>query len=288
MIELIVNPTAGNGRAGAIYQGVVETLKKRGIEHAVHLTDHPAHATTIAKEAAERGAETVIVFGGDGTITEAAAGLHGSQTALGIIPSGTGNDFIKTAGIPQKWDEALEFILSHPPRPIDTGLINDTFFINECGTGLDVMALDYANKAKKYCRGLLPYLYGVLCAIIKFKPVDMHIEIDDQVMDGKYLVCAIGNGRYIGGGIPITPCADLTNGKFEILIVDAVPRWVIPFYLPSLMMGTLYKKKRVSHQYQASRCLVRCQNMRLNLDGEIVPMEEALFVCKPHSLLLHW
>lgn len=288
MIELIVNPTAGNGRAKEIYKGVIEKLKERSIEHVLHLTDHPRHATEIAQAAAARGAKTVIVFGGDGTITETAAGLHGSKTALGIIPSGTGNDFIKTAGIPMKWDEALDFILSHPPRPIDTGTINDSFFINECGTGLDVMALDYANDAKKYCKGLLPYLYGVFRAILNFKPVDMHIEIDDLSMDGKFLVCAIGNGRYIGGGIPITPCADLTNGKFEILVVDAVPRWVIPFYLPALMMGTLYKKKRVAHQYQASRCLVRCKNMRLNLDGEIVPMEEALFLCKPASLLLHW
>ena len=288
MIELIVNPTAGNGRAREICEAVIRRLEERGIEHQLHTTDHPGHATELARDAAARSAETVITLGGDGTVTETAAGLNGTQTALGIIPSGTGNDFIKSAGIPSKWEDALEFILSHAPRPVDTGKINDTFFINECGTGLDVMALDYANSAKKYCRGLLPYLYGVICAIINYKPGEMHIEIDDHVMDGKFLVCAIGNGRYIGGGIPITPCAELTNGKFEVLVVDHVPRWKIPFYLPSLMMGTLYKKKKVAHPFQASRCLVRCKDMRLNLDGEIVPMQEARFVCMPGSLLLHW
>ena len=288
MMELIVNPTAGNGRAREICEAVIRKLEQRGIPHQLHTTDHPGHATEIARDAAARGIQTVIAFGGDGTVTETAAGLIGTQTALGVIPSGTGNDFIKTAGLPTKWEEALDFILTHPARPIDTGRINDTFFINECGTGLDVMALDYAKAAKKYCRGLLPYLYGVFRAILSFKPIEMHIEIDDQVMDGRYMVCAIGNGRYLGGGIPITPCAELTNGKFEILVVDAVPRWVIPFYLVSLMKGTLYQKKRVAHPYQASRCLVRCKNMRLNLDGEIVPMEEARFTCMPGSLLLHW
>lgn len=287
MIEIIVNPAAGNGSALTTSRLVVKALKEREIAHQLHQTDHPGHATEIARQAAQRGCETLIAIGGDGTVTEVAAGLHGTQTALGIIPSGTGNDFVKTAGIPKGWKEALEFILSHPARPVDMGLINDTCFLNECGTGFDVLALDYATEAKKYCKGLLPYLYGVLRSIISYRAIDMHIEIDDEVIEGKYLVCAVGNGRYIGGGIPITPCSELTNGKFEILVVDGVPNWRIPFYLPSLMKGTLYQKKP-AHRYQASRCLIRCKNMRLNLDGEIIPMDEARFVCSPSSLLLHW
>lgn len=288
MIEIIVNPTAGKGRTVDISRQIAQKLTDRGIPFDIHLTDHPTHATEIARAAAARGADTVIAMGGDGTVTETAAGLHGTKTALGIIPCGTGNDFIKSAGIPAKWEDALEYILTHPARPVDGGMINDSYFINECGTGFDVMALDYAAEAKKRFSGLLPYLYGVLRAIISFRPIQMHIEIDDLVLDGKYLVCAVGNGRYIGGGIPITPCAELTNGKFEVLVVDGVANWRIPFYLPSLMMGTLYKKKKVAHRYQASRVLIRCKNMRLNQDGEIIPMDEARFEMDPGSLLLHW
>ena len=289
MIEIIVNPEAGNGRALKTCVEVVKRLKERGIEHVLHKTSHPNHATQIAREAAQRGSETVIALGGDGTVTETAAGLHDSQTALGIIPCGTGNDFIKSAGIPLNWEEALKFLLSHPPRPVNTGRVNDGFFFNECGTGFDVMTLDFALQAKKHVKGIWPYLYGVLRSIFAYKPVQMHIEIgDDVVLDGKYLVCAVGNGSYIGGGIPITPGADLTDGLFDVLVVDAVPRWIIPFYLPSLMMGTLYKKKRVAHRYLASKCCIHCSAMRLNLDGEIRSMEEARFTCEPASLLLHW
>lgn len=288
MLEIIVNPTAGKGRTLETSRLVAQKLTERGIPFQLHQTNHPTHATQIAREAAARGAETVIAMGGDGTLTETAAGLHGTRTALGIIPCGTGNDFIKSAGIPAKWEEALEFILSHPARPVDVGMINNSCFINECGTGFDVMALDFATEAKKVLSGLLPYLYGVLRAIVSFRPINMHIEIDDEVLDGKYLVCAVGNGKFIGGGIPITPCADLINGKFEVLVVDAVPNWLIPFYLPSLMAGTLYKKKKVAHQYQASRVLIRCRDMRLNQDGEIIPMDEARFQIDPASLMLHW
>lgn len=288
MIALIVNPAAGSGRSMTTCDAVCQRLTERGIPYELHQTDHPTHATEIARDAAARGIETVIAIGGDGTVTETAAGLHGTKTALGIIPSGTGNDFIKTAGIPMECESALEVILSKPARPVDTGIINDRFFINACGTGFDVMTLDFAEKAKKYVHGLLPYLYGVFRAIVAFKPIEMHIEIGDStVLDGKYMVCSIANGRYIGGGIPIAPLAAVTDGLLDVLVVDAVPRWKLPAYLVPLMTGKLHECK-VSHRYLTTKCKLQCQNMRLNLDGEILPMEEAFFACEENQLLLHW
>lgn len=289
MIELIVNPVAGNGLAREIAMKAVQRLKERSIAFELHMTEHPGQATALAKEAAGRGAETVIAFGGDGTITETAAGLRGTKTALGIIPSGTGNDFIKSAGIPRRWEEALDFILTHPARPVNSGMANERLFLNECGTGFDVMVLDFAEHVKTRLRGMLPYLYGVLRAVAAFRPIPMHIEIgDDTVLDGSYMVCAIGNGSYIGGGIPITPGADLTDGLLDVLVVDAVPRWRIPFYLPALLKGTLHTKKNVAHRYLVPYCHLKCEHMRLNLDGEILPMDEARFTCESDALLLHW
>lgn len=289
MLELIVNPTAGGGRSMETAKLVCATLEERSIPYHKHITDHPGHATDLARSLAEAGCETVVAFGGDGTLTEVAAGLRGTKTALGIIPCGTGNDFIKAAGIPKGWKEALDFILSHPARPVNSGMANDRFFLNECGTGFDVMTLEFAQTLKGRFRGMIPYLYGVLRAIGAFRPIEMHLEIgDDVVLDGKYIVCAISNGTHIGGGIPITPGADLTDGLFDVLVVDAVPNWKIPFYLPSLLKGTLYKKQKVAHRYLASRCRVSCENMRLNMDGDIRSLNDALFVCETDALLLHW
>lgn len=288
MIAIIVNPAAGNGRSMNTCNAVCDRLKQRGIAYELLQTTHPTHATQLAREAAERGAETVIAIGGDGTITETAAGLHGTKTALGIIPSGTGNDFIKTAGIPADWEAALELILTKPARPVDSGVINDRFFINVCGTGFDVMTLDFAEKAKKFVRGLLPYLYGVLRAIVAFKPIQMHIEIGDEtVLNGKYMIFSIANGRFFGGGIPIAPLAAVTDGLLDVLIVDAVPRWKLPAYLVPLMTGKLYKCK-VAHRYLTKHCRISCPGMRMQLDGEIIPMEEAVFTCKNDQLYLHW
>lgn len=216
VIELVINPVAGKGRALRIGEEAAALLKSHGIDFAKHLTDHPRHATELAREAAGRGAETVIAFGGDGTLTETAAGLRHTRTALGVVPAGTGNDFIKTIGTPREWREALEFILTHPARPVNSGMMNDRFFLNVGGAGFDVMVLDFANAARKRLSGIGSYLYGVLRAISSFRPIPMHVEIGgDVVLDGHYMICSVGNGRFIGGGIPITPKADVTDGLFD-------------------------------------------------------------------------
>ncbi|MEG0639554.1 MAG: diacylglycerol kinase family lipid kinase [Clostridia bacterium] len=288
MIELIINPVAGNGRAKQIGEQAAAYLTEREVDFITKFTDHPHHATELARDAAARSVDTVIALGGDGTVTETAQGLCHTQTALGIAPAGTGNDFIKAIGTPKDWKEALDFILSHPARPVDTGVMNNTFFLNVCGAGFDVMVLDFALEAKKHVSGIWPYLYGVIRAIKAFKPFPMHVEVDDQtVLDGDFMICSIANGRYIGGGIPIAPLADVKDGVFDLIAVDSVPRWKIPFYLPALMMGTLYKHK-VSHRYLTSKCALSSPGMRLNLDGEILPIEDTHFVCETDALLLHW
>ncbi len=288
MITVIVNPTAGSGLALTVGRQVEAMLVQRGQAHTMLYTQRAGHATELARDAAAQGVETVLAVGGDGTLNETAAGLVGTQTALGIIPAGTGNDFIKALGTPRKWDEALDYVLQNPAHPLDTGTVNDTFFINVCGAGFDVMVLDYASKAKKWMRGIWPYLYGVFAAICAFKPFSMQVDIGDQLsLKGKYMICTIANGTTIGGGIPILPLAKVDDGLLDIMVVDTLPPWRIPFYLPALLGGKLIKNK-IAHHYRAEHCTLTSHNMRLNMDGEIVPLERAHFTVKPASLLAHW
>ncbi len=288
MIQLIVNPVAGNGEAKAVGALAHAYLLERSVEHEVLHTQYSGHATELARAAAARGVQTVIAVGGDGTVSETGSGLIHTDCALGILPAGTGNDFVKALGLPRKWQPALDFILSHSPRAVDTGILNDRFFLNVCGVGFDVMVLDYALTAKKYVKGMLPYLYGVLRAIKNFRPALMHIEIGDQAkLDGRFMICSIANGRFIGGGIPIAPVADVADGLFDIIVVDAVARWKIPFYLPGLLTGKLMNYK-VAHHYRAPSVLLSSPGMRLNLDGEILPFEETRFFCESDALRVHW
>ncbi len=248
MITVVINPIAGSGPARTVGNRIGELLRARGVEHTLEYTEGVGHATQLARAAAERGVDTVLSVGGDGTLSEVAAGLVGTRTALGVIPAGTGNDFVKAIGTPRKWEDALDYVLTHPARPLDTGVINDSFFINVCGTGFDVMVLEYALRAKKHVRGIWPYLYGVVAAIRAFKPFEMLVEIGDELkLKGQYMICTIANGRYIGGGIPILPAAEVDDGLLDVMVVDTLPSWRIPFYLPAILGGTLMKKKIAHH-----------------------------------------
>jgi len=282
----IVNPAAGTGFAEKTMNRMIPMLDRRGIEYEVFYTTGPGHATEIAaKLADEKTAGAVVAVGGDGTAGETAAGLAGTGMPMGIIPAGTGNDFIKSAGIPNEPEKALELILQGKPRAIDTGTVNDSFFLNVCGTGFDVTVLDFAEKEKKKHRGLTPYLLGLIKAITHYRSVRLDLTADGQGKNGRYLICSIANGRYIGGGIPICPAADISDGKLDLVLIRNVHRWQIPFYLPGLMLSRDLKFRITEHS-RVNELLIEGENLRINIDGDIRPMNRALFRINPRSLVL--
>ena len=282
----IVNPIAGTGFALKTMKNLENQLRQRGIEYKIFLTERPGHATQIATElSGQEQVYAVVAVGGDGTASEVAAGLSETGKPMGIIPAGTGNDFIKTAGIPNDPLKAFEILLSRKPVDTDTGTVNDQFFLNVCGTGFDVTVLDFAESLKDKQRGLTPYLIGLLKAIHYYQSIQLKVTADGKTEEGRYLVCSIANGRYIGGGIPICPKADPTDGKLDLVLIKHRSRWQIPFYLPGLMLSKDLKFKITKHR-RVSRIMIEGENLRINIDGEIQPMKKAEFTVKPASLRL--
>lgn len=284
--EFILNPAAGSGYAREVMKKVSTMLDTWRADYRIHETSGPGNATEIAKSLAGTDNQTVVIsVGGDGTASEVAAGLTGTGAVMGIIPAGTGNDFIKTVKIPKDPETAMRFMLDRPPRPVDTGTINGQFFLNVCGTGFDVTVLECAEEKKKKHRGLTPYLLGLLQAIRVFEPVELEIEHDGETEEGKYLVCSIANGQIIGGGIPICPDADVHDGKLNLVMIDAVPRWKIPFYLPGLMLKKDLKF-RITKHITVKKVAVRGKSLKFNIDGEIRRLGSAEFIIRPGSLML--
>ena len=282
----ILNPTAGNGYAIKAMDQVAVILKEWKKEYRIIETNGPGNATEIARELANRPDVTAIIaVGGDGTSSEVAAGLAGTGKTMGIIPAGTGNDFVKTARIPKDPVTAMKFMFDRPARPVDTGKINGNFFLNVCGTGFDVTVLECAEEKKKKHRGLLPYFLGLLKAIRVYMPSRLEIKFNDRDENGEYLVCSIANGKIIGGGIPICPAADVHDGMLDLVMIQNVPRWKIPFYLPGLMMSKDLTFKITEH-VRAKEIMIRGQGLKFNIDGEIRRMNEAIFEIQPGSLML--
>lgn len=288
MLTFIVNPTAGNQHALKVQTMLKQELDKRGIDCRFVRTEKPGHATDLARQAASADDCTgVVSVGGDGTAFEVACGLMNTGVPMGIIPAGTGNDFIKTVGLPKKPLDALEFILTHDARPVDVGGLNDRLFLNVCGTGFDVTVLDYTTAAKKYCRGLLPYLIGLIRGIAHYKPVYVRFTADGHTEEREVLICSIANGRFFGGGIAICPEASADDGLLDLVIAEHQPRWKLPFLVPSLLMGGIDKFSFTTHK-RCREVEIYSKGMRLNIDGEITNIDSAKFSVLQGALKLYW
>lgn len=288
MHHILINPTAGHGRAARVGEQVIETIRRQNMLHGISRTEAEGHAALLARKAAEEGAGTVIVVGGDGTVREATQGLQGTDAALGVIPAGTGNDAAKMLGLPQKPMDALRFIIDHPARPVDAGSVNGSLFFNVCGIGFDVCVLDYANRAKKFARGMLPYLWGVIRTIFTFKPVEATYSIDGAPPETcSTLIIAVANGRYFGGGLAIAPDSYPDDGLLDVVFVDTMPRRRMPFQVPKLVVGRV----REIPGFSSRRCRkieIAAPGLRMQIDGELLSTERAVIEIRERALLAHW
>ena len=282
----IVNPVSGNGYALETMEKLRAVLQERGLPFRVIRTEYPRHAAELARSWSENPeVSAVISVGGDGTAFEVASGLAGTEMPMGFIPAGTGNDFVKTAGIPKDPLQALEIILRRNVTRVDLGRLNQGSFLNVCGTGFDVTVLDYAESLKSRYRGLTPYFLGLLKAILHYRPVHLKLSWDGQEEEGDYLICSVANGRYIGGGIPICPAAEISDGWLDLVLVRDVPRRRIPLYLPGLMMGRVLKFGITRH-LRVKEIALEGSGLRVNVDGEIFSMDRVCFGLRPQVLKL--
>lgn len=289
MIYAICNPIAGSGRGKIIGEIIKKILIEKNLPFRMMETERPGQATEFAREACDMHADTVLAIGGDGTSLEVARGMigRGTDTALGIIPAGTGNDFVKTLGVPLQPMAALDYILAHPPKSTDAGEINGEIFLNEIGTGFDVSVLDYAAKAKKTFRGILPYLYGVLMTLFRFHSISLTYSIDggEKVTLDAFVLSA-ANGGKIGGGIPIAPQAKVDDGKLDVTIVGKVKKTKLIGRLIGLMRGKILDFPETQY-CRAKSVTFTVPEMRVNIDGEIVREKTVTARVLPGALMIH-
>lgn len=276
MIDIIINPIAGNGHAKHVSKKIRELLEGSNIPFRYFYTKFKGHGKELAIQSVKDGAKIVLSVGGDGTTNEIIGGLINSNTALGIIPAGTGNDFVKALNMPKDPIASLHHILKSTPKPVDVGMLNDKAFLNVCGTGIDVSVLEYANQCRKYIKGNLSYIAGLFLAITKHKSNKVKIKIDDNLeIEDKFVICSVGNGRYIGGGIPITQHADVDDSYFDIIMLQDVARLAIPFYLFQLMRGTILRYNKVNY-YRAKKLEITSNTpIQFEADGEVSKLSTA-------------
>ncbi len=257
MLGIIINPKSGKRafRAQRVY--LFRLLRHRHQPFAYRVTQYAGHATELARDLVERGYDEILVLGGDGTLSEA---LNGIMTAdipaeqrakihLGIMPRGTGNDWGRYWNLTKNHKQSLKRFFEGEGHPIDVGCVTyyrnnvayHRYFINSVGFGVDPLCCKIADQFKYYIGShSINYLFGLIVAFFKQKPIHMGLYVDDQLLleDGLYTM-NIGNGPFSGGGIKQNPDADPTDGIFQSMFVAKPTLHKILQAVPKLYNGHL-------------------------------------------------
>ncbi|XP_030492277.2 sphingoid long-chain bases kinase 2, mitochondrial [Cannabis sativa] len=266
-LVFIVNPRGANGRTGKEWKKLLPYLRSRlgsNCNISESLTSGPSHAIDITREAIREGADAVIAVGGDGTLHEVVNGFFWAgkavtnhdreathSTALGLIPLGTGSDFARTLSWPNNPAEAIERIYRGHRSRIDIGVIDGEkgeshYFLNVADIHLSAKAGFFASRYKKF--GNLCYVIGALQAFIGHRNQDLRIKVNEgewQTYPQVTALC-IGNGKYFGGGMKITPNADPSSGDFEVVILQDFKWYDFVLKLHKLYNGTHLSVTNVS------------------------------------------
>jgi YegS/Rv2252/BmrU family lipid kinase len=245
-VALIVNPSAGGGRAGRLLGEVEYALAGHGLTHHVEPTRSLEHAAELATGAAGAG-EVAVAFGGDGLIAAVAGALKGGPGILGLLPGGRGNDLARVLGIPLDPVAACQVLVSGTVRRLDLGQAGERTFLGIASCGFDSDANRIANQTR-LVKGNLVYAYGAMRALADWRPATFELTLDDgreHVFTG-YSVGA-ANSKAYGGGMYAAPDAELDDGLLDIVTLsDMSKRRFLTSILPKVFKGAHVQEPEVT------------------------------------------
>jgi YegS/Rv2252/BmrU family lipid kinase len=246
-IRLIVNPSAGGGKAGRVLADVLVALDGHGLQVRSELTRDLAHARELAREACLAG-ETVVCLSGDGMIGAVADVLREFPGALlGVLPGGRGNDLARVLGIPADPVEACAIVATGFSRKLDLGEIDGKAFVGIASVGFDSEANRIANEAPAWLGGLV-YAYGALRALLFWRPARFQIELDPPGELHSFTGYSVGaaNSKTYGGGMRAAPDALLDDGLLDVPVLESVSKLgFLTKILPKVFRGTHVREPSV-------------------------------------------
>jgi YegS/Rv2252/BmrU family lipid kinase len=244
-IALIVNPSAGGGRAGRALAAVRATLDEAGLEHQAERTRSLDHARELAGAAAARG-DVAVAFGGDGLVGAVASGLRDTDGVLGVLPGGRGNDFARVLGIPLEPVAACAVLRTGVERVLDLGEVNGKTFAVIASCGFDSDCNRIANETR-LVRGNLVYVYSALRGLVGWRPARFRLELD-----GEEAVSVVGynvvaaNSKAYGGGMYVAPDASLEDGLLDVITIAEMGKLRFLRLLPTVFKGRHVRAPEVS------------------------------------------
>jgi diacylglycerol kinase (ATP) len=271
-VALLVNPTAGKGRAAGMVARVTERLRDGGANVAILVGRDPAEASALGRQAVSDGADALVALGGDGMVHLALNVVAGTPTPLGIVPAGTGNDLAATLGLPTKDPVAAAGVIvaklaTDGARPMDAVRVNDQqWFGCVLSAGFDSKVNDRANRMS-WPRGRMRYNVAIVAELGVFKPIAFTIELDGDRWQTEAMLVAVGNARSYGAGMQICPDAVIDDGLVDVTVLGPVSKPAFLRAFPKVFKGTHRDHPAVTMR-RAKTVSLAADDVTVYADGE--------------------
>lgn len=270
-LHFIVNPIAGKGQSVLDEAFLTKHFTDGNNQIAVSVSEYPGHATLLAKEALEAGADTIVACGGDGTINEVASCLVHSDAKLGIVPLGSGNGLAESLKIPRNVPKALQVIKTQSEKKIDVATVNGKPFFSNMGIGFDAQVISYYNASGH--RRIWAYFKAFFKSLRTFKNEgEMQVELDGKKFRTQPFLFFVSNSKIMGYDISLTRMASLQDGILDVVVIDAMGRLHILF-MGLLVLLHLNKYLKRIHYYKTKRLRIlfkdKANTHLMQADGEL-------------------
>jgi YegS/Rv2252/BmrU family lipid kinase len=280
---VVINPTSGNGSAKKLWPKIEKLLLIYQFDFECAFTDYQKHSVELTQNAINKGFINIISVGGDGTLHNIVNGIMSqdkvapSNITVGVVPIGTGNDWVKTYDIPKDIETAIQIIKNGNTKRQDIGkieLLNQNmppvYFNNLAGVGFDGFVVSKVGKYKHF--GALAYLIGTVMGLFAFKNFVVEICINTEPKTTKSLMILIGLCKYSGGGMQLTKTPHPSDGLFDITLAADFSKWDIVKNIPKLFNDNIVNYKKVQ-SFKAERVAVKIlqeDKPFIQADGELI------------------
>lgn len=278
-VKIIANPKAGwRKRERGELARISDFFSRHSSQCNTEITRARGDGLRRARKAVAEGYNLVIAVGGDGTVNEVASPLVGTDTALGIIPTGSGNGLARALGISLRVEKACQALLESRIGKIDVGQLGERYFFSTAGIGFDALVGKKFEERHSSSRGLWPYFYIVSREIFKHRPEKIELRFNGREITAYPLLVAVTNTGQYGGGAMIAPQAAPTDGLFEVCIIHRLNLFLALFCAGKLFTGQMARVPQVETYQTDSLQITMPRHYPVHVDGEPFPGDTLLRV----------
>jgi len=271
-IAFIINPISGGKNKKNIRKKIEQYLDVERFDPVFVQTEYRGHGQQLAQQFVNQNFDIIVAVGGDGTVNEIAQCIIHTNTALGIIPSGSGNGLALYLKIPKNIAQSVKFINNAKTKDSDYGLLNEQPFFCTCGVGFD--ALVSADFSKDKIRGFIGYLVAIVREYFLYKPENYRLISKDFDFEANAFMINFANISQWGFNAYIAPEADIHDGEMEITILKKFPIWAAPRLAAQLFLKRIIKNPYVNTLKASEITLVRNDDGWFHFDGEPCRMQK--------------